>query len=125
MCAPRGRATASTAAFTSLYQKEPAPAQNDRAPVAGARASAQLPAGLCLAPPPAARYIHRLTWRRPMLRNLVIAAALVAAPAFAGAAEWNVDPAHSVASFTVKHMMVSTVRGELGKMSGTASWSKP
>jgi len=60
-----------------------------------------------------------------MLRNLVIAAALVAAPAFAGAAEWTVDPAHSTASFTVKHMMVSTVRGEFGKMTGTASWSKP
>ena len=60
-----------------------------------------------------------------MLRNLVIAAALVAAPAFAGAAEWTVDPAHSTASFTVKHMMVSTVRGEFGKVAGTASWSKP
>lgn len=60
-----------------------------------------------------------------MLRNLVIAAALVTTPALAGAAEWTVDPAHSVASFTVKHMMVSTVRGEFGKMSGTASWSKP
>ena len=60
-----------------------------------------------------------------MLRNLVLAAALVATPALAGAAEWTVDPAHSVASFTVKHMMVSTVRGEFGKMSGTASWSKP
>ena len=60
-----------------------------------------------------------------MLRNLVIASLLVAAPALAGAAEWTVDPAHSTASFTVKHMMVSTVRGEFGKMTGTASWSKP
>ena len=60
-----------------------------------------------------------------MLRKLVIATVLVAAPALAGAAEWNVDPAHSTASFTVKHMMVSTVRGEFGKMRGTASWSKP
>ena len=41
------------------------------------------------------------------------------------ATEWTVDPAHSTASFTVKHMMVSTVRGEFGKISGTASWSKP
>jgi len=60
-----------------------------------------------------------------MLRNLVLATALLAAPALAHATEWTVDPAHSVASFTVKHMMVSTVRGEFGKMSGTASWSKP
>jgi polyisoprenoid-binding protein YceI len=60
-----------------------------------------------------------------MLRNLVLAIALVATPALAHATEWTVDPAHSVASFTVKHMMVSTVRGEFGKMTGTASWSKP
>ena len=60
-----------------------------------------------------------------MLRNLVLATALLTAPALAHATEWTVDPAHSVASFTVKHMMVSTVRGEFGKMSGTASWTKP
>jgi len=60
-----------------------------------------------------------------MLRNLVLATALLAAPALAHATEWTVDPAHSVASFTVKHMMVSTVRGEFGKMTGTATWSKP
>jgi len=60
-----------------------------------------------------------------MLRNLVLATALLAAPALAHATEWTVDPAHSVASFTVKHMMVSTVRGEFGKMTGTATWTKP
>ena len=60
-----------------------------------------------------------------MLRTLVLAVALAATPALAHAADWNVDPMHSTASFTVKHMMVSTVRGEFGKMSGTASWSKP
>ena len=60
-----------------------------------------------------------------MLRNLVLATALVATPALAHAAEWTVDPAHSTASFTVKHMMVSTVRGEFGKMIGAVSWSKP
>lgn len=60
-----------------------------------------------------------------MLRNFVLAAALVLTPALGHAAEWTVDPAHSAASFTVKHLMVSTVRGEFGKMTGTASWSKP
>jgi polyisoprenoid-binding protein YceI len=60
-----------------------------------------------------------------MIRNLVIATALVATPALASAADFNVDPTHSTASFTVKHMMVSTVRGEFGKISGTASWEKP
>src|SRR4051812_2124965 len=60
-----------------------------------------------------------------MIRNLVIATALIAAPTLASANEYTVDPAHSTASFTVKHMMVSTVRGEFGKIAGTASWSKP
>src|SRR5215467_10720923 len=60
-----------------------------------------------------------------MLRKLALAIALVATPALAQAADWTIDPSHSTASFTVKHMMVSTVRGEFGKMTGTASWSRP
>jgi polyisoprenoid-binding protein YceI len=31
---------------------------------------------------------------------------------------WYIDPAHSQVSFSVKHMMVSKVRGRLGKLSG-------
>lgn len=31
---------------------------------------------------------------------------------------WYVDPSHSQATFSVKHMMVSTVRGRLGKLRG-------
>jgi polyisoprenoid-binding protein YceI len=60
-----------------------------------------------------------------MFRTLALATALVAMPALANATEWTIDPAHSTASFTVKHMMVSTVRGEFGKISGTASWTRP
>jgi polyisoprenoid-binding protein YceI len=60
-----------------------------------------------------------------MIRNFVLALALVATPALAHANDYTIDPAHSTASFTVKHMMVSTVRGEFGKIAGTASWSKP
>lgn len=59
-----------------------------------------------------------------MIRNLVIAATVLA-PALAAAADYDVDPAHSSATFAVKHLMVSTVRGEFGKLSGKASWSKP
>ncbi|MFB3852686.1 MAG: YceI family protein [Vicinamibacterales bacterium] len=33
--------------------------------------------------------------------------------------DWTIDPAHSSAQFAVRHMMVSTVRGQLGKVSGT------
>ncbi|OLC09856.1 MAG: hypothetical protein AUH39_03600 [Chloroflexi bacterium 13_1_40CM_67_9] len=31
---------------------------------------------------------------------------------------WYIDPSHSAVSFKVKHMMVSTVRGRLGKLRG-------
>ncbi len=60
-----------------------------------------------------------------MIRKLAIAAALLATPALASAAEWTIDPMHSTASFTVKHMMVSTVRGEFGKITGNVTWTKP
>lgn len=31
---------------------------------------------------------------------------------------WYIDPAHSQVTFSAKHMMVSTVRGRLGKLAG-------
>jgi polyisoprenoid-binding protein YceI len=31
---------------------------------------------------------------------------------------WNIDPAHSVAEFKVKHMMISNVKGHFSKVSG-------
>jgi polyisoprenoid-binding protein YceI len=34
---------------------------------------------------------------------------------------WDVDPAHSVAEFKVKHMMISHVKGRFSKLSGTLS----
>jgi polyisoprenoid-binding protein YceI len=40
----------------------------------------------------------------------------------AAAEEWTIDPSHSAAQFAVKHMMVSTVRGHFGKMSGTVNF---
>lgn len=45
-------------------------------------------------------------------------AAGLAAPAFAG--DWKVDSSHVTAQFSVKHMMVSTVRGQFDKVSGKA-----
>jgi len=46
-------------------------------------------------------------------------AASLALPHVAAASEWEIDPSHSSAQFSVRHMMVSNVRGEFGKMSGT------
>ena len=31
---------------------------------------------------------------------------------------WNIDPAHSVAEFKVKHMMIANVKGQFPKVSG-------
>jgi polyisoprenoid-binding protein YceI len=49
-----------------------------------------------------------------------LAAIVAAAPAAADA--WQIDPAHSAAQFSVKHLMIATVRGEFGKMSGTIEY---
>jgi polyisoprenoid-binding protein YceI len=32
---------------------------------------------------------------------------------------WQIDPKHSLAEFSVKHMMITTVRGRFGELSGT------
>jgi polyisoprenoid-binding protein YceI len=31
---------------------------------------------------------------------------------------WNIDPAHSIAEFKVKHMMISNVKGQFAKVTG-------
>lgn len=38
------------------------------------------------------------------------------------AAQWNVDPGHSSASFAVRHMMVSTVHGSFSGLKGTVEY---
>ena len=35
---------------------------------------------------------------------------------------YTIDPAHSSAQFSVRHMMISNVKGEFGKVSGTISY---
>jgi polyisoprenoid-binding protein YceI len=49
----------------------------------------------------------------------ILAFALVV-PHVMAQSTWSIDPAHSAAQFQVKHMMISTVRGEFTKMSGQA-----
>jgi polyisoprenoid-binding protein YceI len=50
-----------------------------------------------------------------------VAVALVFAPALAlgQASSWSIDPAHSHAGFSIRHMIVSNVRGDFGKVTGT------
>ena len=52
-----------------------------------------------------------------MNKTLFAAAVLVSSAALAS--DWVIDSSHSSAQFAVKHMMVSTVRGEFQKLSGT------
>ncbi|HYY05028.1 MAG TPA: YceI family protein [Candidatus Limnocylindria bacterium] len=52
------------------------------------------------------------------MRRLLIVVAL-ALPAFAQAATWTLDPAHTSVQFSVRHLMVSTVRGAFGKVTGS------
>jgi polyisoprenoid-binding protein YceI len=48
----------------------------------------------------------------------IAAAALVPALALPDASTWNIDTAHSQAGFSVKHLVISTVRGDFGKTTG-------
>ena len=49
-------------------------------------------------------------------------AAQAPTPAALGPNEWRVDSGHSAAGFSVRHMMVSTVRGQLGSVAGTVEY---
>lgn len=40
-------------------------------------------------------------------------------PTTTGTTTWNVDPAHSLVEFGVKHLMISTVKGRFGDVKGT------
>jgi polyisoprenoid-binding protein YceI len=54
-----------------------------------------------------------------MKRLAVALAALLTAPcALAETTTWNLDPAHSQAIFAVRHLGISTVRGEFKKLEG-------
>jgi len=52
----------------------------------------------------------------PLLATAVGLFAL--SPALAQASTWDVDPAHSTVEFSVRHMMVTTVKGQFQKVKG-------
>jgi polyisoprenoid-binding protein YceI len=56
------------------------------------------------------------------MKRALVALLLLAAPSLAQASTWEIDSSHTSAEFLVKHMMVSNVRGQLGKVSGTISF---
>lgn len=46
-------------------------------------------------------------------------AAALAVPALAGTSAWQLDPNHSTAQFTVRHLGISNVQGDFTKVTGT------
>ena len=48
----------------------------------------------------------------------LIASLLLCTSSFAATSSWNIDPAHSTASFKVKHMMISNVTGNFRGVQG-------
>jgi polyisoprenoid-binding protein YceI len=51
-----------------------------------------------------------------------LAAALLAVPALAAPTRYDIDPVHSNIGFSVKHMMVTNVRGEFSGVKGTVDF---
>jgi polyisoprenoid-binding protein YceI len=52
----------------------------------------------------------------------IVVAVTMAVSAAAQAGNWKIDPNHSAAQFSVRHLGVSTVRGAFMKVSGSASY---
>ena len=50
---------------------------------------------------------------------LLALSSLFLSPALALAGTWDIDPAHSTVEFSVRHMMVTTVKGQFQKVKGT------
>jgi polyisoprenoid-binding protein YceI len=54
-----------------------------------------------------------------MTRKIFLSLALAAVSLQAEPSTWKIDTSHSAAQFSVRHMMVSTVRGGFGTLTGT------
>ena len=60
-----------------------------------------------------------------LLSRITLGATLAAAltfPAAAATTSWQIDPLHTAAGFSVKHMVIATVRGQFKGVTGTVSW---
>ena len=47
---------------------------------------------------------------------------LAASPASAQVTSWRIDPGHTTTQFSVRHMLVATVRGQFDGPTGTVSY---
>ena len=49
---------------------------------------------------------------------------LICVPAFSATATWKIDPKHSAAQFSVRHMGIATVRGAFSSVNGTVQYDE-
>lgn len=64
--------------------------------------------------------MKRLTQR---LGAIALVLSLCAAPTIASAEVWNIDTAHTVSGFTVRHMMITNVNGAFDTTTGTIDYT--
>jgi len=59
-----------------------------------------------------------------LVRSTIVATllSLPALPVHAATTTWQIDPAHTAAQFAVKHLLISTVRGEFKGVTGAVVW---
>jgi polyisoprenoid-binding protein YceI len=54
-------------------------------------------------------------------KSAIVIAMIVALPVLANADSWQIDPMHTSVEFTVRHMMISNIKGVFEKTSGTVT----
>src|SRR5271156_3133114 len=69
-------------------------------------------------------HANRSSRRRPHMKSRISKTAIaiamtIALPILAHADTWQIDPAHTSVEFSVRHMMISNVKGQFQKTSGT------
>jgi polyisoprenoid-binding protein YceI len=58
------------------------------------------------------------------MRNFVLSGLLILSSALAGATTYKMDPVHSVVGFSVKHLVVSKVKGRFNKFEGSFNFDE-
>jgi polyisoprenoid-binding protein YceI len=56
------------------------------------------------------------------MKRILLTALVLVFPLLAFSADYSIDPNHSSAQFTVRHLMVSNVKGAFSKVTGTISY---
>ena len=65
--------------------------------------------------------MKNLSMRIISIAGIAVVVLLNCVPGFAATTEWKIDPQHSSAQFSVRHLAISTVRGAFSKVTGTVS----